>query len=123
MEAPQLLRLLLTTSVLRLAQTANPFVAQQTPPDPCYDESGAPRRCIPEFVNAAFGKEVQASSTCGKPPTRHCDASDPRRAHPPAYLTDLNTAANAVGIHPTATAPNEGWGKGGFSPIGIFLTT
>ncbi|KFO94536.1 hypothetical protein N320_06399, partial [Buceros rhinoceros silvestris] len=70
------------------------FVAQQTPPDPCYDESGAPRRCIPEFVNAAFGKEVQASSTCGKPPTRHCNASDPRRAHPPAYLTDLNTASN-----------------------------
>uniref|UniRef100_A0A8C3V0L0 Netrin-1 n=1 Tax=Catharus ustulatus TaxID=91951 RepID=A0A8C3V0L0_CATUS len=74
--------------------TVNPFMAQQIPPDPCYDESGAPRRCIPEFVNAAFGKEVQASSTCGKPPTRHCNASDPRRAHPPAYLTDLNTASN-----------------------------
>uniref|UniRef100_A0A8D0H7E9 Netrin-3 n=1 Tax=Sphenodon punctatus TaxID=8508 RepID=A0A8D0H7E9_SPHPU len=66
----------------------------QTPPDPCYDENGAPRRCIPEFVNAAFGKEVQASSTCGKPPTRHCDSSDPRKAHPASYLTDLNTAAN-----------------------------
>ncbi|XP_016157540.1 PREDICTED: netrin-3 isoform X2 [Ficedula albicollis] len=94
MEVLQLLRLLLTTAMLGLSQTANPFVAQQTPPDPCYDESGAPRRCIPEFVNAAFGKEVQASSTCGKPPTRHCNASDPRRAHPPAYLTDLNTASN-----------------------------
>ncbi|CAN8192351.1 unnamed protein product [Coccothraustes coccothraustes] len=94
MEVLQLLRLLLTTAMLGLSQTVNPFVAQQTPPDPCYDESGAPRRCIPEFVNAAFGKEVQASSTCGKPPTRHCNASDPRRAHPPAYLTDLNTASN-----------------------------
>uniref|UniRef100_A0A8B9QXH5 Netrin 3 n=1 Tax=Anas platyrhynchos TaxID=8839 RepID=A0A8B9QXH5_ANAPL len=81
-------------TVLRLSQAVNPFVAQQTPPDPCYDESGAPRRCIPEFVNAAFGKEVHASSTCGKPPTRHCNASDPRKAHPPAYLTDLNTASN-----------------------------
>uniref|UniRef100_A0A8B9QSI1 Netrin 3 n=1 Tax=Anas platyrhynchos TaxID=8839 RepID=A0A8B9QSI1_ANAPL len=67
-----------------------------TPPDPCYDESGAPRRCIPEFVNAAFGKEVHASSTCGKPPTRHCNASDPRKAHPPAYLTDLNTKFEVV---------------------------
>ncbi|NXC20227.1 NET3 protein, partial [Corythaeola cristata] len=94
MEVLQLLRLLLTTTMLGLSQTVNPFVAQQAPPDPCYDESGAPRRCIPEFVNAAFGKEVQASSTCGKPPTRHCNASDPRRAHPPAYLTDLNTASN-----------------------------
>ncbi|NXU85828.1 NET3 protein, partial [Xiphorhynchus elegans] len=94
MEILQLLRLLLTTAMLGLSQTVNPFVAQQSPPDPCYDESGAPRRCIPEFVNAAFGKEVQASSTCGKPPTRHCNASDPRRAHPPAYLTDLNTASN-----------------------------
>lgn len=94
MEVLQLLRLLLTAAMLGLSQTVNPFVAQQNPPDPCYDESGAPRRCIPEFVNAAFGKEVQASSTCGKPPTRHCNASDPRRAHPPAYLTDLNTASN-----------------------------
>ncbi|NXU81016.1 NET3 protein, partial [Oreotrochilus melanogaster] len=63
MEVLQLLRLLLTTTMLGVSQTVNPFVAQQTPPDPCYDESGAPRRCIPEFVNAAFGKEVQASST------------------------------------------------------------
>ncbi|KFP11803.1 hypothetical protein Z169_11087, partial [Egretta garzetta] len=55
---------------------------------------GAPRPYCPEWFSPALGKEVQASSTCGKPPTRHCDASDPRRAHPPAYLTDLNTASN-----------------------------
>ncbi|XP_028904968.1 netrin-3 [Ornithorhynchus anatinus] len=76
------------------AQPLGPFAGQQAPPDPCYDDTGAPRRCIPEFVNAAFGREVQASSTCGRPATRLCDAADPRRAHPPAYLTDLNTAAN-----------------------------
>ncbi|XP_043097705.1 netrin-1a isoform X2 [Puntigrus tetrazona] len=86
------------------------FAAQTSPPDPCYDENGHPRRCIPDFVNAAFGKEVRASSTCGKTPSRYCvvtekgderhrnchtcDASDPKKYHPPAYLTDLNNPHN-----------------------------
>ncbi|XP_024145477.1 netrin-1a isoform X2 [Oryzias melastigma] len=88
------------------------FAAQTSPPDPCYDEHGNPRRCIPDFVNAAFGKEVKVSSTCGKTPSRYCvvtsaekgeertrnchscDASDPKKYHPPAYLTDLNNPHN-----------------------------
>uniref|UniRef100_A0A3Q2GBV6 Netrin-1 n=1 Tax=Cyprinodon variegatus TaxID=28743 RepID=A0A3Q2GBV6_CYPVA len=89
------------------------FAAQTAPPDPCYDEHGNPRRCIPDFVNAAFGKEVKVSSTCGRTPSRFCvvtsaekgeqersrdchtcDASDPKRGHPPAYLTDLNNPHN-----------------------------
>ncbi|XP_037620931.1 netrin-1a isoform X2 [Sebastes umbrosus] len=92
------------------------FAAQQTsPPDPCYDEHGNPRRCIPDFVNSAFGKEVKVSSTCGhKTPGRYCvvtstekaadeertrnchscDASDPKKSHPAAYLTDLNNPHN-----------------------------
>ncbi|XP_060116657.1 netrin-3 [Heteronotia binoei] len=94
MDLLALLWLLLTACSLDQAQAVNPFAVQQNPPDPCYDEKGAPRRCIPEFVNAAFGKEVHASSTCGKPPTRHCDSSDPRKAHPASYLTDLNNVAN-----------------------------
>ncbi|CAB1337806.1 unnamed protein product [Coregonus sp. 'balchen'] len=92
---------------------ANPFAGQQMPPDPCYDDAGAARRCIPEFINAAFGKEVAVSSVCGRPtPSRYCsvvergeerpsvrtcqicDAADPWRAHPPSYLTDLNSANN-----------------------------
>eukprot|EP00064_Thunnus_orientalis_P013415 superscaffoldBa00002179_g13454 len=91
---------------------ANPFAGQQTPPDPCYDDTGAARRCIPEFINAAFGKEVMVSSVCGRPPSRSCsvvergddrpsvrtcqicDAADPRRSHPASYLTDLNSAHN-----------------------------
>ncbi|KAK1164947.1 netrin-3-like [Acipenser oxyrinchus oxyrinchus] len=94
-----------------VAQALNPFVAQQSQPDPCYEENGAARRCIPEFINAAFGKEVQVSSTCGRPASRSCsimereerpavrscqvcDASEPRRAHPASYLTDLNSAHN-----------------------------
>ncbi|XP_035492205.1 netrin-1a isoform X2 [Scophthalmus maximus] len=90
------------------------FAAQTSPPDPCSDEHGNPRRCIPDFVNAAFGKEVRASSTCGggAAPGRYCvatsaekgdartrschtcDASDPRRHRPPAHLTDLNNPHN-----------------------------
>ncbi|XP_058476533.1 netrin 2 [Solea solea] len=91
---------------------SNPFAGQQTPTDPCYDDTGAARRCIPEFINAAFGKEVTVSSVCGQPPSRSCsvvergddrpsvrtcqicDAADPRRAHPVSYLTDLNSAHN-----------------------------
>ncbi|XP_042196978.1 netrin-3 [Callorhinchus milii] len=96
--------------LLRSSQAINVFVAQQNPPDPCYDEAGQPKRCIPDFVNAAFAKEVQVSSTCGRPPNRYCfinekgevktktcqicNASDPRKAHPPSYLTDLNNAHN-----------------------------
>ncbi|XP_059352804.1 netrin-1-like isoform X2 [Daphnia carinata] len=117
------------------------FAAQQNPTDPCYEEipiglanqagagavggatSGAStavsgsgtmlrsRRCVPDFVNAAFGKEVVATSTCGNPPSRHCytntdekgelarmcsvcDASNARRRHPSTYLTDLHNVNN-----------------------------
>ncbi|XP_077574563.1 netrin-1a isoform X1 [Stigmatopora nigra] len=88
------------------------FSAQSSPPDPCYDEHGTPRRCIPDFVNSAFGKEVKVSSTCGRTAARYCvlssadksdertrnchtcDASDPKRNRPPAYLTDLNNPHN-----------------------------
>lgn len=75
------------------------------PPDPCY-EDGRPRRCIPDFVNAAFGASVVASSTCGRrgperlcdPPASPssasicsvCDATRADRRQPPAHLTDLN---------------------------------
>lgn len=56
-------------------------------PDPCHNEAGAPRSCVPDLVNAALGREVLASSTCGQPASRACDASDPLRAHPAALLT------------------------------------
>ncbi|XP_046352056.1 netrin-1-like isoform X2 [Haliotis rufescens] len=87
------------------------FAGQQTPPDPCYDENEKPKRCVPDFENAAFSKEVVASSTCGSPPSRYCksttdndakvirncficDANHLKRRHPPSYLTDLNNPNN-----------------------------
>lgn len=79
--------------------------------DPCYDDRDDPERCIPDFINAAFGKKVVASSTCGSPPSRYCtsntdgdgnvirncficDANHSKRQHPPSYLTDLNNPSN-----------------------------
>ncbi|KAL1446900.1 hypothetical protein WDU94_006615 [Cyamophila willieti] len=73
--------------------------------DPCY-ENGRPRRCIPDFVNAAFGQEVRVNSVCGLGgPERYCDtagechtcdASSPRAWFPANYLTDLNNPANVT---------------------------
>lgn len=93
--------------------------------DPCHDdETDKPRQCVPDFVNAAYGLSVRASSTCGSPPSRHChsagmpqflggagggnkgngvagkeicetcDSGHPARKHPPEYLTDLNNPNN-----------------------------
>jgi len=39
--------------------------------DPCY-HGDKPRCCLPDFVNAAFGHPVEASSTCGVPASRYC---------------------------------------------------
>ncbi|KAK4877131.1 hypothetical protein RN001_009637 [Aquatica leii] len=86
------------------------FAAQQTPADPCYDED-RPRRCIPDFVNAAFGRSIAASSTCGlkgsvqycdvldpgaAPQCNVCDDQNPRRRFPPVYLTDINNPNNVT---------------------------
>lgn len=93
--------------------------------DPCYDDDGVPRRCIPDFVNAAFGKEVEASSTCGDPASRYCltttdrdgrvgrscficDATNPKRRHPPAYLTDLNNPNNLTCWMSEPLQPQQG---------------
>ncbi|XP_053606990.1 netrin-B-like isoform X1 [Plodia interpunctella] len=93
-----MLRAVIVLAVATLAASA-------APPDPCY-EDGRPKRCIPDFVNAAFGATVIASSICGRrgpeqlcdPPgdqdpdnaCRVCDAARSDRRHPPTHLTDLN---------------------------------
>ncbi|XP_065364959.1 netrin-B [Calliphora vicina] len=86
--------------------------------DPCYFE-GKPRKCLPSFVNAAYGNPVQASSTCGThQPERYCelkrdglmdecrmcDNSRPDLKFPPQSLTDLNNPNN-VTCWRSATVP------------------
>jgi len=76
--------------------------------DPCY-HGDTSRRCLPDFVNAAFERPVEASSTCGIPANRFCLLNDitgssrkcfvcddltPKRRHPASFLTDLNNPTN-----------------------------
>ncbi|XP_049759332.1 netrin-3 [Elephas maximus indicus] len=83
--------LLLTAGTFSALSAGQPAAA-----DPCHDEVGAPRGCVPGLVNAALGREVLASSTCGRPATRACDASDPRRAHPATLLTAAGGTAGPL---------------------------
>lgn len=72
----------------------------------CYDDAGRAQRCLPEFENAAFGRRVEASHTCGRPPEnfcphvgvpgagpqcRRCDDADPQLRHDASYLTDFHS--------------------------------
>ncbi|EAT35528.1 AAEL012304-PA [Aedes aegypti] len=76
--------------------------------DPCYDED-RPRRCVPDFVNAAFGMPIVASSTCGlrgpeevcdsqelRGPCHQCDDTIPRKRYPASALTDVNNSNNVT---------------------------
>lgn len=78
--------------------------------DPCYYD-GKPRKCVPSFVNAAYGNPVQASSTCGAQlperfcelnrdgsisECRVCDASRADLRFPASSLTDLNNPNNVT---------------------------
>ncbi|XP_021269242.1 laminin subunit gamma-3 isoform X1 [Numida meleagris] len=73
---------------------------------PCYDPRGQPRRCMPVFENAAFGRVPLATNTCGSPPEEYClqmgardasqlcqrcDAADPLLHHNASFLTDFHS--------------------------------
>ncbi|NXK53776.1 LAMC3 protein, partial [Chauna torquata] len=72
----------------------------------CRDPRGQPRRCMPVFENAAFGRAARATNTCGSPPEdyclqmgardasqlcQRCDAADPRLHHNASFLTDFHS--------------------------------
>nr|CDJ87589.1 Laminin and EGF and Netrin module domain containing protein [Haemonchus contortus] len=99
---------------LRVATSAyfSQFTMREPDKDPCYESTGKPVRCVPEFINAAFGKPVIASNTCGMDgPSRFCtisvgndgtvretcdvcDASKPQHSHPASLITDFNAPGN-----------------------------
>lgn len=75
----------------------------------CYDSNGHPKKCVPDFSNAAYElKNIHVTNTCGTPPRKYCvqsnlhssknyrkrcdtcDSNDALRAHPIEYLTDNN---------------------------------
>ena len=47
--------------------------------DKCFDEKlKKPIACVPDFVNAAYGLPVLASSTCGEPARQFCSLTKDR---------------------------------------------
>ncbi|XP_039286017.1 laminin-like protein lam-2 [Nilaparvata lugens] len=81
----------------------------------CYNATGHAQRCIPQFQNAAFGKTVIATNTCGQNgPTEFCHSyssygapsthSSQRKtcqmcyenSHPASYLTDKHSDKNVT---------------------------
>ena len=105
-----------------------------SPVDPCYDED-RPRRCMPDFVNAAFGVPIEASSTCGKEkPARYCDFkensrnetgceicddSDPTKRFSALALTDVHNSNNVTCWR---SEPRNALLEPGASPDNVTLT-
>lgn len=76
--------------------------------DPCYDDN-RPRKCMPDFVNAAFGQTIEASSICGSKISQqfcdiganrqscdYCDDSVPGKRYPASALTDVHNSNNVT---------------------------
>uniref|UniRef100_A0A914RI63 Laminin N-terminal domain-containing protein n=1 Tax=Parascaris equorum TaxID=6256 RepID=A0A914RI63_PAREQ len=78
--------LFLDAALYRQSSFATPRLpsapTRQTPPrlchsrtgnNPCYDDTGLPQRCVPDFINAAFNLQVEVTNTCGVDgPTSFC---------------------------------------------------
>lgn len=45
--------------------------------DPCYNQDNKAIKCVPDFVNVAYGNKIVASSTCGmNGPERFCEKNE-----------------------------------------------
>lgn len=131
-------------SVLILLVTLNKYLAVNTNflknsvankyyDDPCYNsKTGIPQRCIPQFENVAFNKEVIASSQCGhSSPMSYCiqplalnrnlllshgssnkycsecDAKHPDKFQNTRYLTDLEQTNSTCWLSAPVYKPTE----------------
>lgn len=76
--------------------------------DPCFDED-RPKKCLPDFVNAAFSQPIQASSVCGlnkverfcdvglnKQTCDYCHDAEPGKRYPASALTDVHNSNNVT---------------------------
>ncbi|KAK3797471.1 hypothetical protein RRG08_049303 [Elysia crispata] len=111
-----LLASLLCLSTLGVAARRYPrtgLMSRDVSPNPCYTMDGQPAECRPDFENAALGRAVEASSTCGFEPENYCkstigtdgnmkrncfvcDAGNPKFSFPAAYLTDVHNPSNVT---------------------------
>ncbi|XP_016995204.2 netrin-B [Drosophila takahashii] len=100
------LPVILALAIVQLGLGSHSSAAGISSNDPCYFE-GKPRKCLPSFVNAAYGNPVQASSTCGsQQPERYCELlrdgsiGECRKCeaqrYGPSSLTDLNNPSNVT---------------------------
>ena len=66
--------------------------------DPCYDEHDRARRCVPDFVNAAFGQAVEATSTCGDPPSTLPPSLSTCLPRPPSRSSAVSVTHSVIGL-------------------------
>lgn len=114
MKKIQIIFLVLTIALeIISAANMNYLKMVEAPPlDPCYSDERA-KKCIPDFVNAAYGVPVKTSSTCGLkglqtfcdeanlnsnsgPNCYVCDETDPKRRYPAVALTDVPNSNNVT---------------------------
>ena len=108
------------------------FVPQPLTIDPCYDED-RPRRCMPDFVNIAFGSNIEASSTCGTNSNETycdadgkchtCDINEPSKSFPATARSDIHNLQNVTcwRSEPRSIA-NTNFGHTDSTPDNVTLT-
>ncbi len=96
--------------------------------DSCSNQNtGILQRCVPNFENIAYGKVVQASSTCGTPPLEYCidsaphkkfyqnankncdycDSRRPKSVRSAKYLTDLEESNSTCWVSGPVNDPTK----------------